>query len=103
MHRRSFRFAAAAAVAMFAGAALGDPLTTAFTYQGRLLQGGNAPTALYDFQFSLFDAATGGALQGQTVQIGGVSVANGLFTVNLDFGPQYNDTRRFLQIAVRNA
>ena len=36
------------------------PLSTAFTYQGRLLDAGNAPTAQYDFNFRLFDALVGG-------------------------------------------
>jgi hypothetical protein len=29
--------------------------TTAFTYQGKLSDGGNAATGQYDFQFKLFD------------------------------------------------
>jgi hypothetical protein len=103
LRRPSFRIAAAAALAMLAGTAVADPLTTAFTYQGRLLQGGNAPTALYDFQFTLFDAVSGGAVQGSTVTLGSVPVSSGLFTVNLDFGAQYTGSRHFLQIAVRSA
>src|SRR6516164_10032706 len=103
MQLRRFRFAAAAAIAMFAGTAMADPLTTTFTYQGRLLQGGNAPTALYDFQFTLFDAGTGGNVLSTPVQLSSVQVTNGLFTVNIDFGAQYNGSRHFLQICVRNA
>jgi hypothetical protein len=59
---------------------------TAFTYQGRLRDGGTAVTGTYDFEFKLFDAATDGNQVGATLTLDDVSVANGLFTVLLDFG-----------------
>lgn len=31
---------------------------TAFIYQGRLLQSGNAPTGLFDFTFTMFNSAS---------------------------------------------
>ena len=40
--------------------------TTAFTYQGKLADNGNPANGHYDFQFSLFDALSGGAQQGTT-------------------------------------
>ncbi|HEX3145458.1 MAG TPA: hypothetical protein VHQ64_15905, partial [Pyrinomonadaceae bacterium] len=40
--------------------------TTAFTYQGKLIDGGAAANGTYDLQFALFDNADGGAQVGQT-------------------------------------
>ncbi|MGA2279756.1 MAG: tail fiber domain-containing protein [Verrucomicrobiota bacterium] len=60
---------------------------TAFTYQGRLNDGNCHATGLYDFQFEVFDAASGGNQQGTTLTRLMVPVTNGLFTVTLDFSP----------------
>jgi len=80
------------------------PLTTAFTYQGQLKQGGAPFDGTADFQFSLWDAATGGAQIGTTVQVNAVNVASGLFAVNLDFGAAaFSGDARWLQLAVRPA
>jgi hypothetical protein len=35
-----------------------DPLGSAFTYQGRLMDAGNPANGLYDLQFELFDSTT---------------------------------------------
>jgi hypothetical protein len=77
--------------------AAADPLTTAFTYQGRLTNSGSAASGLYDFEFLLFDGAN---------QLGvncydNVQVTGGLFTVVLDFGAQFNGQQRELEIRVR--
>jgi hypothetical protein len=89
-----------------------SPVGTAFTYQGLLkLQTGTATnpspvTGNCDFQFTLWDAVgsgsppTGGTQKG-TVALNNVSVKNGLFTVQLDFGSVYNGEQRFLQTAAR--
>ena len=62
------------------------PMGSAFTYQGRVnLSGVPAPDGLYDFQFTLFNALTGGSAVG-SVPASSVPVTNGLFTVQLDFG-----------------
>jgi hypothetical protein len=74
---------------------------TAFTYQGFLRQSALPANGSYDFQFSLWTAATGGTQVGTTQTIIGVSVQSGLFTVTLDFGAVWDGTDRFLQIAVR--
>ena len=58
-------------------------LGTAFTYQGRLTDGGNPAEGAYDFQFRLYDAPSGGNLLG-TVTPGDVAVSGGLFTVNAE-------------------
>ena len=67
---------------VFAGA----PLGTAFTYQGQLKNGTTGFTGTCDMQFSLYDAASGGAQIGSTLTLSPVNVAGGLFTVQLDFG-----------------
>lgn len=77
--------------------------TTEFTYQGRLTDGGMAPTGSYDFEFRLYDASNN--LLG-TLARNGVAVANGSFTVALDYGStpnQFTGAARLLEIAVRPA
>src|SRR5436190_23848232 len=59
---------------------------TAFTYQGRLTQSGNPANALYEMQFTLFDAMTNGNPVGAPISVAPVPVTNGLFTITLDFG-----------------
>src|SRR5262245_27238045 len=59
---------------------------TAFTYQGRLTDGGGLANGSYDLTFALFDAVTGGAQQGVTLTNTATAVSNGLVTVLLDFG-----------------
>jgi regulation of enolase protein 1 (concanavalin A-like superfamily) len=76
----------------------------AITYQGRLLDGDIAADGLYDLQFSLYDAQTGGSQKGQTVAIEDMDVIEGYFTVDLDFGEgAFDGNPRWLQIAVRPA
>ncbi|MFQ3683128.1 tail fiber domain-containing protein [Roseiflexus sp.] len=77
-------------------------LGSAFTYQGRLTSGGSAVSGNCDFQFSLWDAVSGGTQIGATQTPTNVPVSNGLFTVQLDFGSgAFNGTARWLEIAVR--
>ncbi|MCS6949213.1 MAG: hypothetical protein NZ520_01995 [bacterium] len=72
-----------------------------FTYQGMLRTSGIPANGNYDFQFSLWTAASGGSQVGSTLTRTGVNVSNGLFTVELDFGNVWDGSDRFLQIAVR--
>lgn len=71
---------------LFRGPVQADPLSTAFTYQGRLQDGTNAATGLYDLRFLVYDSDTGGIPVGAQIITNGVPVTNGLFTVILDFG-----------------
>lgn len=83
--------------------ALATPPSTAFTYQGQLGQNGSALNGDADMQFTLFDAATAGNPVGATLTSPNVAVADGLFTVALDFGAApYNGRALWLQIAVRS-
>src|SRR5262249_55027785 len=78
--------------------------TTAFTYQGKLVDNGLPATGNYDFQFSLFDALSGGTQQGATLTLTNIAVTNGIFTVQLDFGACascFNGASRWLDISVR--
>src|SRR5262252_9045584 len=77
------------------------PLGTAFTYQGRLQANGNPTTGLYDFQFAVYDDVTGTNSFG-TNTLTAVAVANGLYTVALDFGSSaFDGSARWLDISVR--
>jgi formylglycine-generating enzyme required for sulfatase activity len=79
-----------------------SPLGTAFTYQGRLTDGGLSAQGIYDLRFSLHDAAIGG-YQFEVVQTNAAtSVSNGLFTVMLDFGGGvFAGPARWLEMGVR--
>ncbi|GBC96160.1 hypothetical protein HRbin16_01961 [bacterium HR16] len=72
-----------------------------FTYQGMLKTSGIPANGNYDFQFSLWTANSGGSQVGSTITRIGVSVSNGLFTTELDFGSVWDGNERYLQIAVR--
>ncbi len=78
-----------------------DAQTTEITYQGQLQNGGAAATGNFDFEFLLFDQLTGGTQIGSTLPRNGVAVANGIFSVKLDFGSNYPGANRFLEIHVR--
>ncbi len=73
---------------------------TAFTYQGRLVDGGAAANGSYDLRFALFDAASDGAQLGNNFTNAGTFISNGLFTVTLDFGDQFSGANRWLEIGV---
>jgi hypothetical protein len=73
---------------------------TAFTYQGQLHDSATNANGNYAMIFKLYNGASGGS------QVGGaitnlVTLANGLFTVNLDFGAgAFDGSSRWLEIAV---
>jgi spore coat protein U-like protein len=77
--------------------------TTAFTYQGKLTDGATAANGIYDLGFALFDADAGGNQIGSTITRASVTVSNGIFTVQLDFGanPFTSGANRYLEIVVK--
>lgn len=79
-----------------------SPVGTAITYQG-LLQTGDGPVDdNCDFEFSLWDAAIGGAPVGAPQPAVNLPVVNGLFAVQLDFGSEaFTGEARWLETAVR--
>ena len=74
---------------------------TAFTYQGRLNDGGTPANGSYDLTFSLFDSDSAGNQVGNTITNTAVGVSNGLFVTTLDFGSGvFDGARRWLEIGV---
>lgn len=76
--------------------------TSAFVYQGKLNDGALAATGTYQFQFKLYDAASGGNQIGQAITDLPATVTGGIFAVNLDFGANsFDGAPRYLEIGVR--
>ncbi|MCP4709910.1 MAG: hypothetical protein GY869_14905, partial [Planctomycetes bacterium] len=78
--------------------------STAFTYQGRLGDGGTPANEKYDFEFELYDDpnVADGIQVGSTITKEDVMLYEGYFTVTLDFGSMaFNGDGRWLQIGVR--
>jgi hypothetical protein len=84
-----------------ASQAVAAAVGTAFTYQGRLTDGGMPADGTYDLEFKLFDDPTAGTQVGSTVTLEDVTVSNGLFTVQLDFGSVFDGNARYLEAGVR--
>jgi hypothetical protein len=90
---------ALAGLPAFASAA--TPLGWAFTYQGRLEDGGGPANGTYDFFFTLHDDPIASSPLG-TDTADDVPVTSGLFTVEIDFGAAFHHTTAvWLEIAVR--
>src|SRR5438105_2479528 len=88
--------------AFFAAAIICSAQTTQFAYQGKLNDGGVPANGTYDLQFKLFDSVTAGAQQGVTITFEDVTVTNGVFSVQLDFGAAaLPGASRFVDIGVR--
>jgi len=81
---------------------------TAFTYQGRLTNLSGPVSGSCDFKFKLWTAPSGGEQAGVTVEKTGVSLNEGNFTVELDFGEgvwpgpdTFTGDARWLSVSVR--
>jgi hypothetical protein len=75
---------------------------TIFAYQGRLSQDNQPANGLYDMEFRLFDDEIDGNQMGNVVAQENITVTNGLFNVDLDFGMNvFSGETRYLDIAVR--
>jgi hypothetical protein len=59
---------------------------TAFTYQGRLNDGGAPANGNYDLRFAIYNAVTNGNTISISLTNSAVAVSNGLFVATLDFG-----------------
>ena len=74
---------------------------TEFSFQGRLMDAGAPADGRFDFEFSLWDDSTAGVQIGTTNSFTGMTVLEGLFTVDLDFGANaFNNNDRWLEITV---
>jgi hypothetical protein len=89
------------AVAILAGTNHIAAQGTAFMYQGRLNDGTNPVHGSYDLRFALYGAATNGNQAGNVLTNSATGITNGLFSVALDFGNQFDGTARWLEIGVR--
>jgi hypothetical protein len=95
------KLAFAATLTLLAGAASASPLGTAFTYQGRLTDGGAAANGTYEIRLALWDALAVG-FQVAIVTNTDVVVSNGLFTTTVDFGGVvFNGAAYWLELGVR--
>lgn len=93
---------AAALMTIATTAARGADVGTAFTYQGKLTDGGVPANGTYDFQFRLYTGAWPlGFLSAGPINKDDVQVMDGLFMTNLDFGSAINGASRWLDISVR--
>jgi hypothetical protein len=78
-----------------------SPLTSTFTYQGQLKNGGNAVNGSCDLAFRLYDDPSAGSVIGSPITTT-LSVNNGLFTVGLNFtSGAFAGEARWLDIRVR--
>lgn len=95
---------AAAVSIVLAGVAFADvPPGTMFTYQGQLIKNGALVDGSADFQFSLWDDEFAGVQLGPTLTQIGVTVTDGLFMADLDFGQNIHKGRAtWLKIMVRS-
>ncbi len=77
-------------------------LGTAFTYQGQLKNASGPINGNCDFQFSLWDAVSGGISLASDLSRTNVAVNNGLFTTPIDFGVNaFDGNARWLEISVK--
>jgi hypothetical protein len=74
---------------------------TSWTYQGQLRRSSAVYNGTCNFQFDLWNTALGGNQQGNTLSINNVNVANGLFTVVLDFGDLFDGAALWLATSVQ--
>src|ERR1035438_2472698 len=75
---------------------------TAFTYQGRLNDGGSPATGIYDLRFTVCDALASGNVVAGPLTNSATGITNGLFAVTLDFGGGvFTGSNRWVEIAAR--
>lgn len=80
----------------------GAVVGSSFTYQGQLEKAGMPVNDSCDFQFTLFDAASGGSQVGPQQTAANLAVDKGLFIAAMDFGAgAFAGDARWLEIAVR--
>lgn len=75
--------------------------STGITYQGRLDFQSSPYTGTADYGFRLWSAETGGSVASALVLTNGVTVEEGLFQADLDFGSDALAGERWLAISVR--
>ncbi len=75
---------------------------TTFSYQGRLNDNGTPANGVYDLRFTLYDALSGGSQVGSILTKDDVTITDGYFTIELDFGTDaFTGEARYLEVGVR--
>ena len=103
-HAPLFSLLLAALVILLTAPRPSQAAPTSIVYTGQLLSSTSPPTAAsgsYDFQFQLFNAATGGAQVGPTVSLASVPVVDGVYQVQLSFGNVFTGQTVWLQVSYR--
>lgn len=104
---RTNTFLAACGLALFwlmMAAPVQGAVGTEFTYQGQLDESGMPANGSYDFRLFLYNSEAGGAQVGDTVVVTDVPVTDGLFQIDVDFGPgTFAGNPRWIEIGVRPA
>ncbi len=87
---------------IWALSATAAPLDTSFTYQGELRTQGIPADGQFDLQVLLFDDENTGVQRGITAQLEDVTVVDGVFSVELDYGFEpFAGDQLWLDISVR--
>jgi hypothetical protein len=74
----------------------------AFTYQGQLNDGANPANGIYDLQFNIINAASGGAALGSPHTYDNFPITNGFFTVQINADVAvFDGSDRWIEIQVR--
>jgi len=89
------------AILLIAPVISAQQIGTAFTYQGQLKKTDVPINDAVDFEFTLWDALTGGVQIGVVDTHPSVNVVNGVFTIELDFGSDaFTGDARWLEVTV---
>ena len=79
-----------------------EPMGSAFTYQGRLMDGNSPADGLYDLQFKLYDSPSDGNQLANTLDLNELDVIDGHFALELDFGIDvFAGNTCYLELGVR--
>ena len=99
---RSFIGSSLSLFLLMLNSAWSAPLGASFSYQGKLIDASNPASGAYDLSFKLFDKASDGAQIGSTLELPGVAVSDGIFSVELNYGSAvFNGEGRWLEVGVR--
>ena len=91
-------------VMLLIGASAVAAQTTAFTYQGRLTDGGNPANGVYDIRFELYPDAINGLALSEPIIYPTLEVTNGVFSVRLGFSEElFTGEPRYIEIGIRPA
>ncbi len=92
---------AALALALAGALGCGTALADGFSYHGQLEQAGEPANGNYDLKLTLYSAEQGGQVLGGPLEISGVTVTEGVFSTDADFGPLANLDDAWLGVEVK--